>query len=144
MNTLFINWSTAIILASITMFSPMALNKSAKVSPVMEAEVAPKGCAVNFNDEKVLFLYDKSQGFSEAAVTDPDNWSQSTTDPTDCLDINEVACAIRVSPEFVDTGTQELKSTINLVASESTNDLHFVSDSDDGGMDIINNQEPQN
>lgn len=142
MNILFVNWSAAIVLASITMLSPVALNKSAKVSPVIETEVAPKGCAVNFNDEKVLFLYDKSQGFSEAAVTNPDNWSQSTVKPEDCSDDDEVACAIRVSEDFVDeTGLEpKLDASIALQALQfGSSGRHYISGSANASMDIINN-----
>lgn len=127
MNILFINWSTAIILASITMFSPLALNKSAKVSPVMETEVAPKGCATNFENQGLIpFHFDPLLSPTKANIEEEDNWKPGPNPEADCDGDNVLACGLLVNSQYVDdSDPSELKldPSILLTAKEQTNPL---------------------
>lgn len=139
MTNLFLNWSIAAILTSLTLFSPVTLNKSVNTSPVIEEEVELKGCKTNFDDGLIQFVYIGSL-YTEAEVKKLSNWIHDEDEEANCNDQNVRACAIRVSPAFVDeTGPEpELESTITLTASPHVGGSYYVSGSADTQMKAIN------
>lgn len=109
-----------------------------KLAETSTEEAELKGCATNFDDDLVLFIFDPSDGYGEDEVTNHTKWAQNPSH--NCGDeADEKACAIRVSEDFVDPNNQTLLSTINLQATEfgSTGD-YYISGSADDEMIPIN------
>lgn len=86
------------------------------------------------------FYYDGSN-YQTANVTNPANWKYDE-DGNLCSAVQERACTIQVDTSFVNSGTNTLKSTINLTANTSAPNVAYVTGSADSGMGIFNEENP--
>lgn len=134
----FLNWAIGAIVASITFLSPMSVSNHARTNEVVE-EVELKGCATSFDDGLIQFVYNGSE-YTKAEVEKPSNWIHDESEEANCNNQNVRACAIRVSPGYVDvTGPEpELESTISLTASPHAGGSYYISGSADTQMKAIN------
>lgn len=88
-----------------------------------------------------LTFYYSGPDYKSENVTNPSNW---TYDPEEnlCSGYNGRACTIQVDDSFVNSGTNTLKSSIALTATNSAPDIAYITGSADKDMDIYNQARP--
>ena len=94
-------------------------------------------------DQLFTFQYNPPSGtdYSTTSVQDVNKWSH-TSDNSDCSNNDVKACKVRVPVTYVNnpTGTPSLKPSINLVATESSSGISYVSSTAAGMSGSISNK----
>ena len=88
-------------------------------------------------------FYYNGPNLSSTEVAKPSNWVYDSG-ANICSGINDQACTIQVDPSFVNSGSNTLKSNINLTTANSPAPLitAYVTGSADTDMQIYNAEHP--
>lgn len=122
MNSIFLSWTTGLVLAGITMFSPIALNNNSRANEVIEEDTALEGCATNFENQNLTPFYYDGPNYLQVEVEKPSNWKLATPAHS-CKTGNVLACMIFADEDHVDDpdNPTALNPDIDIQASSSTN-----------------------
>lgn len=148
-----LNWSIAAILASFTIMPGSFTRQTAPAAEPITEEAELKGCAIKHFDDLIQFKY-TGLDYSEEEVQDTDNWTYHGINPSGCEDIDQRACVIWVSEEFVNPEIPASGSNPAIPPTLKKEDLvlatsiyvqdetAYVTGSNDTFMEISNDENP--